>query len=622
MFCRLKVKERKVQLIKLSYNGSGDGLQELKDEADVIKNQLAKQSADLAAKRQAINEQRQILNEKRAKLEAGRKRYLATKQRVRREEKEVKTQEEMAQKVEEELAEYEKLVSIVQKRVDKAKDAMFKQSQELFNHRQREANIIAEISGAQASAKNLNHKIHLLDQESLRQQELVYNAEFKIQEMERKVARAGGERSDEEKVELNKKIVIAQKGLDAVKEQQKMLLHQTKKVADELTRTRRKLKDANESYEKVQARVSELQLVNEAAVQTLREHQKEREDIMVKHDVLKLEVKRLRSNLHSRADEVFGLANRKFQLQQSMEERKREIQVHRDVQRAACKAAEEERHAVAIEAKERISKVSVLRSKYESLVAAARPSDGGEEDKSQAYFIIKAAQKREELQREGDELDSNIRRAEREMKALENTLKHLNTRNTKFRISFQKADPSSREARETAQIELQLKTSKDVLFKKRKELQRLTTDFEEDSRRLRQVVRQTDQLSAHVQHLSDAHDQVSSELESQESALATVSERVEHAALEHRRSKGVADEEETLEEKMFACEGLRESNDNVLYTLGQLAREFPEMRDTLNEALQNQGLNIPSRPPSRVSRGSSRQSNRGSSRGGGMREGL
>merc|ERR1711871_800459 len=157
-----------------------------------------------------------------------------------------------------------------QKRVDKAKDAMFKQSQELFTHRQREANIIAEISGAQASAKNLNHKIHLLDQESLRQQELVYNAEFKIQQMERKVARAGGERSDEEKVELNKKIAIAQKGLEAVKEQQKMLLHQTKKVADELTRTKRKLKDASEDYEKVKARVAELQLVNEAAVQTLR----------------------------------------------------------------------------------------------------------------------------------------------------------------------------------------------------------------------------------------------------------------------------------------------------------------------------------------------------------------
>ena len=55
----------------------------------------------------------------------------------------------------------------------------------------------------------------------------------------------------------------------------------------------------------------------------------------------------------------------------------------------------------------------------------------------------------------------------------------------------------------------------------------------------------------------------------------------------------------------------------MLYTLGQLGREFPEMRDTLNEALRGQGLQVPARPPSRVmSRGSSRASTRrGDSRG-------
>merc|ERR1712146_261643 len=94
----------------------------------------------------------------------------------------------------------------VERQVHKLKETMFKASQELFNHRQEEANHIAEISGGQAAAKNLNHKIHELDQQSLRQQELIYTAEFQIQQMERKVARAGGERSDEEKIILNKKI--------------------------------------------------------------------------------------------------------------------------------------------------------------------------------------------------------------------------------------------------------------------------------------------------------------------------------------------------------------------------------------------------------------------------------
>ena len=87
------------------------------------------------------------------------------------------------------MLKHEKQYNQVERQVHKLKEVMFKASQELFNHRQEEANHIAEISGGQAAAKNLNHKIHELDQQSLRQQELIYTAEFQIQQIERKVAR-------------------------------------------------------------------------------------------------------------------------------------------------------------------------------------------------------------------------------------------------------------------------------------------------------------------------------------------------------------------------------------------------------------------------------------------------
>lgn len=54
--------------------------------------------------------------------------------------------------------------------------------------------------------RNLQIKVHALDQEQTRQQELIYSAEFQIQQMERKVARGMGERTDEEKQLLNAKI--------------------------------------------------------------------------------------------------------------------------------------------------------------------------------------------------------------------------------------------------------------------------------------------------------------------------------------------------------------------------------------------------------------------------------
>ena len=60
----------------------------------------------------------------------------------------------------------------------------------------------------------------------------------------------------------------------------------------------------------------------------------------------------------------------------------------------------------------------------------------------QAYYVIKAAQEREELQREGDALDASIQTAEREVRGLEATLAKLNLVNTDMGRSFRSVKPS------------------------------------------------------------------------------------------------------------------------------------------------------------------------------------
>ena len=171
----------------------------------------------------------------------------------------------------------------------------------------------------------------------------------------------------------------------------------------------------------------------------------DKEDKMVAHDTLKLEVKKLRDQLDHKADEVFELENRKQQLILSMEERKHEIETHSDLLKAQLKMIHEDVHRTRLEMRERSMKVNKLQTKFEVLVnKMKRPGVGDEnddgEERSQAYYVVKAAQEREDLQVQGDQLDNTIRTFEREITGLETTLAKLTQQNDSFRVANRPVD--------------------------------------------------------------------------------------------------------------------------------------------------------------------------------------
>ena len=112
----------------------------------------------------------------------------------------------------------------------------------------------------------------------------------------------------------------------------------------------------------------------------------------------------------------------------------------------------------------------------------------------------------------------------------------------------------SKDALDLRQLTDQTKLANDALFKKRKELQRLRTDLDEDQRRFKQVHEQRRQLGAHLQHLEDALEQVDGELMEQREQVDLLNTRVQQLSIEHREDRGVAEDAETAEEKMFRAQ--------------------------------------------------------------------
>merc|ERR1719326_357983 len=362
------------------------------------------------------------------------------------------------------------------------KDELYKQSQELYKLRQEEATTLGEISGAQSAIKNMGHQIQRLDVERQRQQELLYAVDFQSQFMQRKVARVSGERTLEEKEDLEEKMSLWN-----------ILTAQHKKQDAELRQAKRTLTKIQEDEAKTKEEMGELQLQNEILQQMMNKTTREKEEVLVHHDVMKLEVSRLRNKLTARTEQVFALENRKQQLQLSMQEREKEVEVHLDVLRAQHRVAQDERHTTAIELAARKQKIYSLKMKYEATVAKTKKTD--DEEHSQAYYVLQAAQQKEEMQRAGDELDSKIRKAEREIRALENTLAHLLTRNQKYKENFKKVDKrAEQQVLEKQQLDEQSRAANETLFKKKQHLAQVDKEYEEDSKRMEELQRQQNGL--------------------------------------------------------------------------------------------------------------------------------
>ena len=537
-------------------------LADFRDELESLKSELTASAESLVNKRNENSHKAQDLDEKKVILERQRQKYQFAKDKLVNAKGDNLKAEEIAKMAEDELnrleKEYDRQIGLLKVQ----KETLIKDNQKLHDEKAEEARLRANIHGTKSTFRTMDSSLHNLDRESAKQQELLYNAEFQIQQIERKIARGMGERSDEEKRELKRKTDELEAEKLVVTEKRKVLMAQGRKLTNELATSKMRREQLTEKQKVKKEELGELELQNRMIEDEIKRETRVKEDLVVNNDLLKLEVRRLRDLLTSKADAVFSLENRKQQLELSLAERKEEINVHLEVLRAELKVGLEEKHKVTMELRNREANVEKLRSRFEAISKAKGTNDEGH---SQAYYVILAAQKREALQRRGDELDYDVRKCEKEIRALQTTLDHLNVRNKAYRESFRKIEINGDDFEVIKQLEERLKLGKENLFRKKKELQRLTTDIEEDSRRLQQITSQVEGAEKQTEHLMNAKAQIEEELLTQDAQLSELDDRIDKFISKHRAKSAEALQVDmssftngTIEEKAVRAEIIKD----------------------------------------------------------------
>lgn len=286
--------------------------------------------------------------------------------------------------------------------MEKTVNELYEKSKRLFELREQEANMIGEINNIISAKKNLKANINKLIQEITKQMGLLYDVDFQIQLMERKVAWVLGKRTQEETNEINNEIESLEKTKADRQKKLNKLLGSLKNIDEELRNVETRLKIAIEEKKKLTDVIEELELENIKSGQDNQKISKRKEETLVEHDLMKLEIKNLYDKLVAEANHVFKEENKLYQLELSIKEREKEIQVHKEILIAEHKAAEGERHKCAMELSTKITRANNLKLKYDSIVQKNKKSgddDGDINEHSQAYYVIKTAQEKEELQR-------------------------------------------------------------------------------------------------------------------------------------------------------------------------------------------------------------------------------
>lgn len=494
------------------------------------------------------------------------------------------------------LKKEESTLKDLEKSIETEKNQIFKLGQQVYDERKKEKNLLAEMQGAQSRAKNLQQKIHEFDRETQKQEELKYNSNFQIQQMERKISRIEGDRTEEEKIELQAQIDRLSGVLKDKMNIEKLLAQQLHRLDLDLRQTERRKEGVLKVKQYLETKLNELRLDQDSLDNSTNRSRQTKENVLVQINMLRLQVERLSDQVANKSDEMISLENRRKQLQLSMEERIHEIDAHLVGLRTQLKTEEEARHSSNVELQERKKRSETLQSKYEVMMGKYKV-DG--EEVSQSYHVIKFAQEREEVSRRGDQLEVEVKNAVKELRALERAMNKLNGQNTTFREGFTSISNDDSDMDRKKTLEDQRKVIQQRLASRQTELRHVFEERNALEKAYQQQQDRINQLQSDVNRMKPTVDKVSQENNELKEKIKRASLGLTKAKETHRAPNNVpsnAKYPSTLLEMDIELKMERSMIENTISELTSLAENNREIEPKLRLALSQIGINMKQLP--------------------------
>ncbi|XP_018561300.1 coiled-coil domain-containing protein 39-like [Anoplophora glabripennis] len=444
-----------------------------------------------------------------------------------------------------------------------------------------------EVSNTTLICTQLRKRIRCESTELEKFKEVVYNMEFRIDEFEKRLLALEYEAIEDDNAEEKEKAILElEETLTNHKAVQHTLQIQVDKLREEMGKLNTAMDMDKEQLAFLRDKCEQHLLENEISKKHIAAAKKVTQEKQVEENMMRLRINHIENDMKKEDKMIFNMEKLRLNLDQVMRERQLEINTNKMILLAKRRNLDEDRGRLKTEIALSRLKIEQHQKKYHMFLSSLGQDEDGQPI-SVTNFRIKYAQEKLILQEEGDLLDQKIKTAEKEIVAMENTLKIVNLTNVAFKRSLAPIKDDDQEVQEMKALEEDLNKTNNTLREYRKKLTRIKEELQALRNEIKVKNDLEERMKESVSQLEDEFDMI----QKQEMDKA---EKLKRAQAQIKKLlKKLGQRDISKYNRDFEIKLMKVGNKLVLQKLMEMCGLYPEIGPLVNRYISEHNISLP-----------------------------
>ncbi|XP_037942153.1 coiled-coil domain-containing protein 39 [Teleopsis dalmanni] len=448
--------------------------------------------------------------------------------------------------------------------------------------------------GTKAATITVGKNIKTLKTSMRRQNEILYNLSFKCIELERKITEAMGTTSDPEEEERKKQQL---QKLEAEHARLLKKIHSTESINKKLEESMRQLtlvynRDIDE-VTKINSKIKDVQGYYEGGLKRLKECKHINQVLIVDLSLLKMKAHNFEEQIKKIEKGRISLNQNRSQMKVVIKERLKKLEVQMGVLNTKRRTLVEERSTLIADITDRKKHIEAMKTRFELTSKLLGTNEDGTLVTS-TQLQIEAAQEKHILIEEGNSLNQKVITAEKDIKAMENTLVLMNLSNSNFRDSLQKGASTDKDV-----LKEELEKIRAISHNNAMEIQNIQDNIVKKEEQARILAAQLENLEAEMKRLSEEKAtieenfrKVNKECQHQKERMMRAERELQNA-IKALKELPLGNENFNLIEREIYLQGLEERSSLILNTFVDVIHSDKDAAPVILNFFQEKKIQMP-----------------------------